>query len=173
MWTNSRIWIQLTAAALVLAAIPAGAEEASFGAKLTGTAQLPEPVDTKATGALELVVSADGKKIAYKLTVSDIRNPAAADMHIGPDSANGPVVAKLFPTNGAAPRKGDFSGVLAQGTLDASDLVGPFNGASIADLLAEIQDGNAYVNVHTNDGVDPPNSGPGDYRLGEIRGQIK
>jgi hypothetical protein len=29
------------------------------------------------------------------------------------------------------------------------------------------------VNVHTSDGMDPPNSGPGDYRLGEIRGQIK
>jgi hypothetical protein len=33
--------------------------------------------------------------------------------------------------------------------------------------------GNTYVNVHTYDGVDPPYSGPGDYRIGEIRGQVK
>ena len=32
--------------------------------------------------------------------------------------------------------------------------------------------GNAYVNVHTNDGVDPPNTGPGDFPGGEIRGQV-
>jgi hypothetical protein len=28
------------------------------------------------------------------------------------------------------------------------------------------------VNVHTNDGVDPADSGPGDFPGGEIRGQI-
>jgi hypothetical protein len=27
--------------------------------------------------------------------------------------------------------------------------------------------------VHTNDGVAPPNSGPGDFPGGEIRGQIR
>jgi hypothetical protein len=32
--------------------------------------------------------------------------------------------------------------------------------------------GNAYVNVHTNDGVDPTNTGAGDFPGGEIRGQI-
>jgi len=33
--------------------------------------------------------------------------------------------------------------------------------------------GNAYVNVHTNDGMAPPNSGPGDFPGGEIRGQLR
>jgi hypothetical protein len=46
-------------------------------------------------------------------------------------------------------------------------------GSPLSDLIEEIRGGNAYANVHTNDGVDPPNSGPGDYRLGEIRGQIQ
>lgn len=173
MSTNRRIWIPLTAAALLLAAIPAGAEDVKFGAKLAGAAHLPEPIDTRAKGELELVVSADGKRISYELTVADIRNPAAADLHLGRENANGPLVAKLFPTNGAAPKQGEFNGVLVQGTLDAADLVGPLNGATIEDLVLEIRDGNAYVNVHTNDGEDPPDSGPGDYRLGEIRGQIR
>jgi hypothetical protein len=33
--------------------------------------------------------------------------------------------------------------------------------------------GNTYVNVHTNDGVAPANTGPGDFQSGEIRGQVR
>jgi hypothetical protein len=29
------------------------------------------------------------------------------------------------------------------------------------------------VNVHTNDGIDPTNTGAGDFPGGEIRGQIR
>ena len=43
----------------------------------------------------------------------------------------------------------------------------------MAEFIEEIRAGNGYVNVHTYDGVDPPYSGPGDYRVGEIRGQLK
>jgi hypothetical protein len=62
--------------------------------------------------------------------------------------------------------------VLAQGTIDAGDLIGPMAGAKLDELIEQIRSGNAYANVHTNDGTDPPGSGPGDYRIGEIRGQI-
>jgi hypothetical protein len=30
-----------------------------------------------------------------------------------------------------------------------------------------------YVNVHTNDGVAPTNTGPGDFPGGEVRGQLQ
>jgi hypothetical protein len=40
-------------------------------------------------------------------------------------------------------------------------------------LIAAMESGNAYANVHTNDGVAPPNTGPGDSPGGEIRGQIR
>ena len=36
-----------------------------------------------------------------------------------------------------------------------------------------IDAGSVYVNVHTNDFVDPPNTGPGDFPGGEIRGQLQ
>jgi hypothetical protein len=39
-------------------------------------------------------------------------------------------------------------------------------------VLAAMASGATYVNVHTNDGVDPPNTGPGDFPGGEIRGQV-
>ena len=40
-------------------------------------------------------------------------------------------------------------------------------------VLDSLSHRNAYVNVHTNDNVAPPNTGPGDFPGGEIRGQIK
>jgi hypothetical protein len=173
MFSIRRAWIPLTAVALALTAVPVQAAESQFSAKLTGASQLPEPTTSKATGELKLVISADDKKISYTLSVENLRNPSGADMHLGPDTANGPAVVKLFPVHGAAAKKGDFSGVLAEGTITAGDLTGPLLGSPLADLVEQIRDSNTYVNVHTDDGTPPANTGPGDYHLGEIRGQIK
>ncbi len=173
MLTFNRALGPLVAAVLALAASSASSAETTYTAKLSGSEHVPDAVETDATGDVQLVVSADGRKVRYVVTVKDLLNPAAADMHLGPAGANGPLVVKLFPVGGAAPKKGPFSGVLAQGTFDASDLIGPLTGADLEELLEQVRAGSAYINVHTNDGVDPPNSGPGDYRLGEIRGQIK
>jgi hypothetical protein len=173
MLSIRKIWIPLAAAALGLTAIPAHAQETQFSAKLSGASQLPEPTKSKATGELKLLVSADGKKISYTLTVENLLNPTGADMHLGPDTANGPAVVKLFPVHGASAKKGDFSGVLAEGTITAGDLTGPLLGSPLADLIEQIRDSNTYVNIHTDDGTPPANTGPGDYHLGEIRGQIK
>jgi hypothetical protein len=173
MLSIRRVWIPLAAAALALIAIAAQAEESQFSAKLTGASQQPEPTSSKATGELKLIVSADGKKISYTLTVENLRNPTGADMHLGPATANGPAVVKLFPVHGANAKKGDFSGVLSEGTITAADLAGSMLGSPLADLIEQIREGNTYVNVHSDDGTPPANTGPGDYQLGEIRGQIK
>jgi hypothetical protein len=162
MLSIRRIWIPLAAVALTFAAVSVRAEESTFSAKLTGASQLPEPTTSKATGELKLVISADGKKISYTLSVENISSPNGADMHLGPNTANGPSVVKLFPVHGASPKKGDFSGVLAEGTITAGDLTGPLLGSPLADLIEQIRDSNTYVNVHTEAN-----------RLGEIRGQIK
>jgi crotonobetainyl-CoA:carnitine CoA-transferase CaiB-like acyl-CoA transferase len=68
---------------------------------------------------------------------------------------------------------GRVNGRLATGTITAADLVGPLAGQSIADLVDEMLAGNTYVNVHTDDGVAPPNTGPGDFPGGEIREQVR
>ena len=162
MFSIRRAWIPLAAVALALTAVPMQAAESQFSAKLTGASQLPEPTTSKATGELKLVIAADDKKISYTLSVENISNANGADMHLGPDTANGPAVVKLFPVHGASPKKGDFSGVLAEGTITAGDLTGPLLGSTLADLIEQIRDRNTYVNVHTEAN-----------RLGEIRGQIK
>ncbi|MFO1395106.1 MAG: CHRD domain-containing protein [Steroidobacteraceae bacterium] len=172
MLTRSRIWVPIATAAIALASLGAHAEELKFAASLNGAAQLPEPTGSKATGECVLVVHDGGKKISYTLTVTDLVNPSGADIHLGGVNMNGQSVVKLFPVHGASAKKGPFTGVLAEGTITAADLAGSMQGSPLSDLVDELEAGNAYVNVHTNDGVDPPNSGPGDFRLGEIRGQF-
>jgi hypothetical protein len=160
-------------AALALAAFSVHSEELHFTAKLNGAAQLPEPTNSKATGELNLTVQDGGKKISFTLTVTDLQNAATAELHLGSPTINGPVIFKLFPAHGATAKKGAFSGVLVEGTLTAAEMLGPMAGSPLSDLVDELRAGNAYVNIHTNDGMDPPESGPGDYRKGEIRGQIE
>jgi hypothetical protein len=57
---------------------------------------------------------------------------------------------------------GRFQGVLAAGVITDANLVGLLAGQTLADLIAEIAAGNAYVNVHTSQ-----------FPGGAIRGQIQ
>ena len=61
------------------------------------------------------------------------------------------------------PGGGRQTGVLATGTITAADLVGPLTGQPLSALVDAMRAGHAYVNVHTNDGVAPTNTGPGDF----------
>jgi len=172
MFKSRNVLISLVAAAACLA-IPAQAAESVFTAAMDGAQCLPDAIKTPATGTVELRVSADGKKIDYKITLDKLLNPSQADLHLGPASQNGQVVVKLWPQGNAAAKRGEFTGVLTEGSFDAGDFVGPMTGSTMAEFIEEIRAGNTYVNVHTYDGVDPPYSGPGDYRAGEIRGLLK
>ncbi len=172
MFTSRNVLISLVAAAACFA-IPTQAADSVFTAVMDGAQCLPEPIMTSATGAVELRVSADGKTVNYKITLNKLSNPSQADLHVGAASQNGQSVVKLWPLGNAAAKRGEFTGVLAEGSFDASDFIGPMTGSPMSDLLDEIRAGNTYVNVHTYDGMDPPYSGPGDYRVGEIRGQLK
>ena len=126
--------------------------------------------ETQAQGQAIMKVSEDGQSISYKLIASNIENVIAAHIHVGPADSNGPVVVFLFGT--VPPGGGRQNGILAEGTFTAADFTGPLAGQPFAALLAAMAAGNTYVNVHTNDGVAPTNTGPGDFPGGEVRGQI-
>ena len=137
---------------------------------LTGDHEVPAR-PTNAQGQALIKVSDDGLSITYKLIASNIENVVASHIHIGSPTVNGPIAVFLF---GNVPAGGGrHDGILAEGTLTAANLIGPLLNRPMADLIAEIRAGNAYVNVHTNDGVAPTNTGPGDFPGGEIRGQIR
>ena len=126
--------------------------------------------ETQAQGQAIMKVSEDGRSISYKLIASNIDNVIAAHIHVGSATVAGPVVVFLY---GTAPSgAGRHDGILSEGTFTAANFVGPLAGQPFAALLAQMAAGNTYVNVHTNDGVAPTNTGPGDFPGGEIRGQI-
>ena len=126
--------------------------------------------ETSAHGVTSFRLSKDGQSVCYKLNVANIDNVVAAHIHIGAAGTNGPVT--VFLAGPFTPAGGASQGRLSEGCFTAADLIGPLAGGTIEDLIAQIEAGNTYVNVHTNDGVAPTNTGPGDFPGGEIRGQI-
>ena len=139
-----------------------------FHARLSGDAEVP-PRETRARGNMELQLSEDGDELFFQITVSNIRNVVAAHLHLAPAGENGPIVVSLF---SAPPGGGRENGRLVRGSFTAADLEGPLAGHSLDELLFELQEGGIYVNVHTNDGIAPIDTGPGDFPGGEIRGQF-
>jgi hypothetical protein len=121
-------------------------------------------------------VSKDGDSVEYRLIASNIDNVIMAHIHMQRPGFNGQIVVWLFPSVTArapiAGGGGRHDGVLATGTFGASDLTGPLAGHPLSDLITALNTGNAYVNVHTNDGNATPNEGPGDFPGGEIRGNF-
>jgi hypothetical protein len=95
---------------------------------------------------------------------------------MAPAGSNGNIVVWLYPSttpNVTGPLgAGRIDGVLVTGTITAADLINDLAGHPLSDLVAALDGGNAYVNLHTNDGVAPTNTGPGDFPGGEIRGNL-
>jgi hypothetical protein len=161
----------LGAFVLGLAAVGAAGAglNANWSKHLTGAEEVPART-TQAQGQVILHVAPDGMSIDYKLIASNIDNVVQAHIHVGPAGANGPIVAFLYGL--VPPAGGRQTGVLSTGTITAANLVGPLAGHPLSDLLDAIRSGNAYANVHTNDGNTTPNEGPGDFPGGEIRAQL-
>jgi hypothetical protein len=142
----------------------------NFNTHLSGGEEVP-PRDTMAQGQANFKVSNDATSIGFKLIVSNIENVVAAHIHCGAAGVNGPVGVTLF--SGGIPGAGGSHGILAQGEITAPDAGNGCGWVTIRDVIDAMLSGDAYVNVHTNDGLEPPNSGPGDFPGGEIRGQIR
>ncbi|MFZ4659142.1 MAG: CHRD domain-containing protein [Caldilineaceae bacterium] len=160
---------------LTFAGTVSASSSRDFEADLAGEFEVPAPRVTGAEGEAEFKLIANGTKLRFKVKVEDITNVWMAHIHLAPTGVNGPIVVWLFPRTQQPPAQslpGEFDGKLAEGLITAADLTGPLAGKSLSDLVAAMQAGNTYVNVHTNDFVDPPNTGPGDFLGGEIRGQL-
>jgi len=133
------------------------------------------PRDTRAKGEATFVVSQDGESVHYTLTVSQIENPFMAHIHMAAPGVNGPIVQWLFPGTTVLPGPtgiGLTSGLLATGSFTSATFVGTLTGHPMADLLNAIRSGNAYVNVHTNNGIAGSPLAPGNFPGGEIRAQL-
>ena len=112
-------------AMFLFAGTAAQAEMMTFKTDLTGAAQVP-PVDSTATGTVELTVDTEAKTVAWVVTTEGLSGePTASHIH-GPADATaaaGPVIDTLATMEGSAP------------ITDAQ--------------IAELQSGMYYYNVHT------------------------
>jgi hypothetical protein len=162
------------AAGLVLVATAIAGLNSNKSVHLTGDLEVPANASA-GQGSASFHLSEDGSSVDYKLNVANIDNVVAAHIHLGGVGVNGGVGVWLFPstTPGNGPAGlGPFNGRIAEGTFTAANFIGPFAGMSVAQVWELIENGGAYVNVHTNDNVAPAGTGPGDLPAGEIRGDL-
>ncbi|HEX8326380.1 MAG TPA: CHRD domain-containing protein [Hymenobacter sp.] len=129
----------------------------NFSAHLTGDQEVPA-VATNATGQAIYQLSKDGLSMSYKLIVANIQTSVIfGHLHVGARGANGGVVVDLVGATGPSPQ-----GVIAEGTITRAQLKGALAGQPLSALVAAMEAGNVYTNVHSTAN-----------RGGEIRGQVR
>ena len=131
---------------------------APFTALMSGDQEVP-PVDTTATGKTTFRTSNNDTLIKYKVNITGFSDATAAHIHMGKAGSNGDVIVDLLTGMKKNPTK---LGMAIRGNITDSSLTGPMQGKTLADLVTAINNGDTYVNVHTQTHPD-----------GEIRGQIQ
>jgi hypothetical protein len=93
-----------------------------------------------------------GESLHYTVKVRNLDNITMAHLHLGTVGEFGTPVAWLYPPS-PPPKlvQGEFSGVLAEGTITEKDLLGPMRDASLADLIRHMERGHTYANIHTEE----------------------
>lgn len=131
-----------------------------YDAPLSGQNEVP-PVESPATGEAEFT-ELNNDTIKYKVQINSTGgfNASAAHIHAGKEGENGEVVIDLLGTPTSKDKVTSY-GMTFRGNLTDAGLKGPMQGKTLTDLIAAMDSGDTYVNVHT---AANPN--------GEIRGQI-
>ncbi|HET6597445.1 MAG TPA: PQQ-dependent sugar dehydrogenase [Anaerolineales bacterium] len=133
-------------------------DQAEFEARLTGNQEVP-PVDTKMRGDVEIEV--ENNRLDVELSVrNNTHEIFAAHIHCAPPGEAGPIGVTLF--MGSFTKK---SGMLVDANITAPDADNQCGWTSIDDVVAAMESGNAYVNVHTT-------AESGGVPSGEIRGDL-
>jgi hypothetical protein len=130
-----------------------------FRADLSGDQEV-SPVVTDTTGDFRLTFDDFEGTATYRLKIREGTRITQAHIHCAPAGANGSVVVFLAGFHGAG---WDVDGKwIDNATLTDVNIVNNVCGATLAELIEEMRNGNTYVNVHTI-------ANPG----GEVRGQIR
>src|SRR5215211_1971428 len=91
--------------------------------------------------------------------VPPVQTNASGFADLDVESEDGPIIVPLF--NASATPTGPVTGQLAEGHITAANFEGPLQGKQLDDLIALMQNGTTYVNVHTEQNPQ-----------GEIRGTV-
>jgi hypothetical protein len=113
------------------------------------------PVNSAAAGVATFTLRGNDS-LDFTVMASNLSAPAiASHIHVGGPAVSGPVV------NGFQINSGVTTGTVASGTVVLSKLVAGTSQVSGDSLRVLLNNGNAYVNVHTSN-----------FTGGEIRGQV-
>jgi hypothetical protein len=166
---------KLVILAALCAAFPAYADGDKLRARLTGYEEVPA-VSSPGRGEFEARISRDEGMIEYELSYSGLQGTVSmAHIHFAQRGVNGSIVLWLCQT-AAAPAPASVAALtpecpasgMVSGTLTAANVVAAGTtsqlilAGELAEVIAAIRAGRAYVNVHAL----PLNPG------GELRGQI-
>jgi hypothetical protein len=125
-------------------------QSVKYAAQMNGATATP-PNTEKATGTATMTIA--NNQLRYTITVTGLSGPAtAAHIHVGKVGVSG-LPVYTFTINKIA------SGTLVEGSVDLTKDVS--KGVSGDSLRVLLNNGNAYVNVHTSA-----------HAAGEIRGQV-
>lgn len=120
----------------------AHAQEQKFTALLSGNQEVPPNTSTtKGWAWFKPMVDT----VWYQVNVTGIDKVTMMHIHSGKVGENSDPIAMLQIEKSTGP----IYGILAQGNITSSDLMGSLAGKSISDLVGKMQSGETYVNVHT------------------------
>lgn len=149
------VGIVVVALLMTLPAAGSLARSSNYAAPMSGDQEV-DPVDTRGTGVATFKHRAEG--LVYKLNVANLEDIFASHIHCNVAGANGPIGVTLFMADPPV----TVSGTLAEGTITAPDENNACEWSDLDEVIAAIENGGAYVNVHTTA-----------HPSGEIRGQIR
>src|SRR6266852_2486222 len=148
----------------VMSAVHGDDDAVTLRATLRGDNETP-PTNSKATADFKATQNADGT-FSFTLTFSGLSaNLAASHLHFAPRHVNGGVMIFICGGDSQPVCPAATSGTIT-GTFGAANVVGPTGqgiaAGDFASALEAIQDGLAYINVHT-----------ATFPAGEARGQVR
>ena len=146
------------------ATAPAFLDNLFFSSELSGDQEVPAlDIRPRARGWAFYQLRDEGTRLRYKHAFVRLGRVTAAHLHLAPEGENGPVVAFLVPSDLSGLTRVERQGLRKgfEGELMTKDLTGPLTGQPLDALIAEIHEGNVYINIHTKR-----------VPSGEVRGQL-
>ncbi|GAB4821589.1 hypothetical protein N2152v2_008635 [Parachlorella kessleri] len=135
-----------------------GAAPYMASAVLTGTAELPAPIETNTTAYFHIAIGKNSS--VWALLVDGIANFTMSHLHYGNSTTSGPVAVPLGPSassgSGTPMYNPPFTGsFVLMGPLSTSSITFPastgIKNATFSDLQAAIDAGMIYANLHNTE----------------------
>ncbi len=123
-----------------------------FIANLSGKSATPPNLSTQATAKAMFTVTNGGRTMLYSVNatkISHVDNVVLVTWPANAHRASNVALLKISALQHHPGATGPINGVLVQGNITSSDLVGPLKGKQISDLVKDMLDGNINLWITT------------------------